>query len=164
LKPGGQADRASARRTTIIVAQAFEGAKALAVFVRFRSSSSGQSAPTAWLLWSLSRGRLTTRGRYAINLEPEFASVLKAASREISTLSPNVRSAWDGRPVAVLTRTAPARATDAHVAIIGDCRVVEGWVFWGVGRMVLSGVCMWVDLDLWGGACVSVCCVRCLFI
>jgi len=52
-------------------------------------------------------------------LEPEFASVLKAASREISTLSPTLRSAWDGRPLAVLTRTAPARATGAHVTIIG---------------------------------------------
>lgn len=43
--------------------------------------------------------------------EPEFASVLKAASREISTLSPTLRSAWDGRPLAILTRTAPARST-----------------------------------------------------
>jgi hypothetical protein len=52
-------------------------------------------------------------------IEPEFASVLKAASREISTLSPTLRSAWDGRPLAILTRTAPARATSAHVAVIG---------------------------------------------
>ena len=58
-------------------------------------------------------------------LEPEFASVLKAASREISTLSPTLRSAWDGRPLAVLTRTAPARATDAHVAIIGHITQTE---------------------------------------
>lgn len=52
-------------------------------------------------------------------IEPEFASVLKAASREISTLSPTLRSAWDGRPLAILTRTAPARATSAHIAVIG---------------------------------------------
>ena len=52
-------------------------------------------------------------------IEPEFASVLKAASREISTLSPTLRSAWDGRPLAILTRTAPARATQAHIAVIG---------------------------------------------
>ncbi len=52
-------------------------------------------------------------------IEPEFASVLKAANREISTLSPTLRSAWDGRPLAILTRTAPARATSAHVAVIG---------------------------------------------
>ncbi|HYB23273.1 MAG TPA: hypothetical protein VED41_05715 [Solirubrobacteraceae bacterium] len=52
-------------------------------------------------------------------IEPEFASVLKAASREISTLSPTLRSAWDGRPLAILTRTSPARATQAHIALIG---------------------------------------------
>lgn len=58
-------------------------------------------------------------------VEPEFASALKAASREISTLSPTLRSAWDGRPLAVLTRTAPARATGAHVAIIGHITHTE---------------------------------------
>jgi hypothetical protein len=52
-------------------------------------------------------------------IEPEFASVLKAASREISTLSPTLRSAWDGRPLAILTRTAPARASTAHISVIG---------------------------------------------
>ena len=58
-------------------------------------------------------------------VEPEFASVLKAASREISTLSPTLRSAWDDRPLAMLTRTAPARATGAHVAIIGHITQAE---------------------------------------
>jgi hypothetical protein len=52
-------------------------------------------------------------------IEPEFASVLKAASREISTLSPTLRSAWDGRPLAILTRTAPARSRTAHISVIG---------------------------------------------
>jgi hypothetical protein len=52
-------------------------------------------------------------------VEPEFASVLKASAREISTLSPALRSAWDGRPLAILTRTSPARATSAHIALIG---------------------------------------------
>jgi hypothetical protein len=52
-------------------------------------------------------------------IEPEFASVLKASAREISTLSPTLRSAWDGRPLAILTRAAPARATNAHIALIG---------------------------------------------
>ena len=58
-------------------------------------------------------------------LEPEFASVLKAAAREISTLSPTLRSAWDGRPLAVLTRTAPARSTGAHVCVIGHITHAE---------------------------------------
>jgi hypothetical protein len=57
--------------------------------------------------------------------EPEFASVLKATTREISTLSPTLRSAWDGRPLALLTRTAPARATDAHISIIGHITASE---------------------------------------
>jgi hypothetical protein len=52
-------------------------------------------------------------------IEPEFSSVLKASSREISTLSPTLRSAWDGRPLAILTRTSPARATQAHITLIG---------------------------------------------
>ena len=52
-------------------------------------------------------------------VEPEFASVLRTASREISTLSPTLRSGWDGRPLAILTRTAPARASTAHIAVIG---------------------------------------------
>ncbi len=52
-------------------------------------------------------------------IEPQFASVLRASSREISTLSPTLRSGWDGRPLAILTRTAPARASTAHISIIG---------------------------------------------
>ncbi len=52
-------------------------------------------------------------------IEPEFASVLRATAREISTLSPTLRSAWDGRPLAILTRTSPARATQAHISVIG---------------------------------------------
>jgi hypothetical protein len=52
-------------------------------------------------------------------VEPEFASVLRASSREISTLSPTLRSGWDGRPLAILTRTSPARASTAHIAVIG---------------------------------------------
>jgi Protein of unknown function (DUF3987) len=58
-------------------------------------------------------------------IEPEFASVLKASAREISTLSPTLRSAWDGRPLAILTRTAPARATQAHIALIGHITQTE---------------------------------------
>jgi hypothetical protein len=36
-----------------------------------------------------------------------------------------VRSAWDGRPLQLLTRTAPARATDAHVAVVGHITACE---------------------------------------
>jgi hypothetical protein len=58
-------------------------------------------------------------------LEPEFASVLKNASRDISTLSPVLRCAWDGRPLALLTRTAPAQAQSAHISVIGHITATE---------------------------------------
>jgi hypothetical protein len=63
--------------------------------------------------------------RRLLVIEPEFVSVLKAVSREISTLSPTLRSAWDGRPLQILTRTAPARATDAHISVIGHITATE---------------------------------------
>ncbi len=58
-------------------------------------------------------------------IEPEFATVLKATGRDISTLSPVLRSAWDARPLALLTRTAPARASAAHISIIGHITAQE---------------------------------------
>lgn len=58
-------------------------------------------------------------------IEPEFASVLKATGRDVSTLSPVLRAAWDGRPLALLTRTAPARASAAHIAVIGHITQAE---------------------------------------
>jgi hypothetical protein len=58
-------------------------------------------------------------------IEPEFATVLKQTQREINTLSPVLRSAWDGRPLAILTRTAPARATNAHISVIGHITATE---------------------------------------
>lgn len=58
-------------------------------------------------------------------VEPEFASVLKAVSRDVSSLSPVLRSAWDGRPLALLTRNAPARASAPHVAVVGHITATE---------------------------------------
>ncbi len=58
-------------------------------------------------------------------IEPEFVTVLKNVGRETSTLSPTLRCAWDGRPLAILTRTAPARATDAHISVIGHITATE---------------------------------------
>lgn len=58
-------------------------------------------------------------------IEPEFASVLKATARDVSTLSPVLRSAWDGRPLALLTRTAPARASTPHLSVIGHITAQE---------------------------------------
>ncbi|MGH9108122.1 MAG: DUF3987 domain-containing protein [Acidimicrobiales bacterium] len=58
-------------------------------------------------------------------VEPEFASVLKAAGRDVSSLSPVLRSAWDGRPLALLTRNAPARAAAPHISAVGHITAQE---------------------------------------
>lgn len=58
-------------------------------------------------------------------LEPELASVLKASSREANTLSPVLRNAWDGRALQVITKHDPARASGAHVSIIGHITADE---------------------------------------
>jgi hypothetical protein len=58
-------------------------------------------------------------------LEPELASVLKASAREANTLSPVLRNAWDGRVLQVITKHDPARASAAHVSIIGHITQAE---------------------------------------
>ena len=51
--------------------------------------------------------------------EGEFANVLKVMAREGNTLSPVIRSAWDNGDLRTLTKNNPARATGAHISIIG---------------------------------------------
>ncbi len=58
-------------------------------------------------------------------LEAEFAAVLKMTARDGSTLSPVVRNAWDGKALQTLTKNSPARATGAHVSIIGHITADE---------------------------------------
>lgn len=58
-------------------------------------------------------------------VEPELASVLKASGREANTLSPVLRNAWDGRVLQVITKHDPARASGAHVSIIGHITAGE---------------------------------------
>ena len=53
-------------------------------------------------------------------VETEFANVLKMMSREGNSLSPIIRWAWDAQAVLqALTKNSPAKATGAHVSIIG---------------------------------------------
>lgn len=52
-------------------------------------------------------------------IEGEFASVLKVMDREGNTLSPVIRAAWDGAQLRTLVKNSPAKATDAHISIIG---------------------------------------------
>ncbi|MGH2926666.1 MAG: DUF3987 domain-containing protein [Solirubrobacteraceae bacterium] len=58
-------------------------------------------------------------------LEAEFASVLKMIAREGNTLSPVIRCAWDGKPLQALTKNSPARATGAHISIVGHVTAAE---------------------------------------
>lgn len=52
-------------------------------------------------------------------LESEFASTLRVLGREGNTLSAVVRQAWDNGSLRSLTKSSPARATGAHISIIG---------------------------------------------
>lgn len=52
-------------------------------------------------------------------IEEEFSSVLKVASREGNTLSPLIRRAWDVGTLQTMTKNNPAKATGAHISIIG---------------------------------------------
>jgi hypothetical protein len=52
-------------------------------------------------------------------VEGEFANVLKVMTREGNTLSPVIRSAWDSGNLRSMTKNSPARATGAHISIIG---------------------------------------------
>ena len=80
------------------------------------------------LVWALRDPDGTDQGSSEpplLVVEPEFASVLKAAGRDVSSLSPVLRSAWDGRPLALLTRNAPARASAPHVSFVGHITASE---------------------------------------
>jgi hypothetical protein len=55
----------------------------------------------------------------ALIMEPEFARVLRVASREGNTLTMVVRELWDSGNAETITKNNPQRTTDAHVSIIG---------------------------------------------
>jgi hypothetical protein len=57
--------------------------------------------------------------------EPEFARVLRVCERDGATLSPVLREAWDSGNLASLTRNCPARATGAHVSLVGHITAEE---------------------------------------
>lgn len=58
-------------------------------------------------------------------IEPEFVSVLKVASRDGSTLTAQLRQAWDSGDLRTLTRREPLTATNAHISVIGHITVEE---------------------------------------
>ena len=85
------------------------------------------------LIWSVRDRDPASRGKddqdapdkRLLVLEAEFASVLKTVARDGNTLSPVVRCAWDGKPLQALTKNSPARATGAHIAIVGHITADE---------------------------------------
>ncbi len=52
-------------------------------------------------------------------IEGEFANVLKVMAREGNTLSPVIRSAWDCGDLKTMTKNSPAKATRAHISLVG---------------------------------------------
>jgi hypothetical protein len=58
-------------------------------------------------------------------IEAEFASALKVMARQGNTLSPLIRRAWDTGDLASMTKNSPARATGAHISIIGHITRTE---------------------------------------
>ena len=58
-------------------------------------------------------------------LETEFASTLKVMGREGNSLSAVIRQAWETGELSILTKNTPARATGAHISIIGHCTAEE---------------------------------------
>ena len=58
-------------------------------------------------------------------VEAEFANVLKQTDRTGNTLSPIIRQAWDCGSIRSLTKNSPARATGAHVSVIGHITAEE---------------------------------------
>lgn len=58
-------------------------------------------------------------------VESEFASPLKVIGRDGNTLSAVVRDAWDTGTLRTTTKNSPARATGAHISILGHITKAE---------------------------------------
>jgi hypothetical protein len=52
-------------------------------------------------------------------IESEFANVLKQTERQGNTLSEILRQAWETGTLRTMTKNTPAKATDAHISIVG---------------------------------------------
>jgi hypothetical protein len=58
-------------------------------------------------------------------LEEEFTSVLKVLSRDGNTLSAVLRQAWERGDLRSLTKNSPAKATGAHIVVLGHAVAEE---------------------------------------
>lgn len=54
-----------------------------------------------------------------LTVEEEFSAVLKVAARERNIVSDILRRAWDHGDLRTMTKNSPARATGAHITVIG---------------------------------------------
>lgn len=61
----------------------------------------------------------------ALVYESEFSRVLRSQRREGNILSSVMRQAWDGDTLQTLTKNSPARATGAHISIVGHITQAE---------------------------------------
>ncbi len=57
--------------------------------------------------------------------ESEFSAVLKAKGRDMNTLSETLRQAWDSGKLRTAAKNQPAKATDAHVSLVGHITAAE---------------------------------------
>ena len=58
-------------------------------------------------------------------LEPEFGRVLRVMTRQANTLSAVIRQAWDTGDLRIMTKVNAAKATGAHISIIGHVTAEE---------------------------------------
>ena len=58
-------------------------------------------------------------------IEAEFAGLMANASRDKSTLSATIRTAWDGKTISPLVKNSMWAATDPHICLIGHITAPE---------------------------------------
>lgn len=94
-----------------------------------------------------------------IILEPELASVLRVAERQGNTLSPVIRMAYDSGDLGQIVKNSPARATGAHISLIGHITEEELLRHLTATEMAngLANRFLWVfvtrrQIRPWGGA------------
>jgi hypothetical protein len=61
----------------------------------------------------------------AMVIEPEFVGALKQTERHGNTLSAVIRQGWESGNLRTLTKNSPAKATGAHISIIGHITETE---------------------------------------
>ncbi len=81
------------------------------------------------LIWSV-RDRVSKKDpgvtdKRLLVVEAEFASTLKVMGRDGNILSGIIRQAWDQGNLRTLTKKSPARATNAHISIIGHVTKID---------------------------------------